>query len=137
VITPDSSVAVAAAAPWHTSHDAAVAALAAEPPSLIAHVALETTAALSRMPEGQRLAPSVVLAWLERRFPARWFVLPAVATKRMLRIAVDRGIRGGALYDVLIAATAAHYGLVLVSADRRAAAAYAAVAADVVYLTAD
>ena len=128
MIAPDSSVVVAAAAPWHTSHEAAVAAFRAEPPSLIAQVALETTAALSRMPEGQRLAPSVVLTWLERRFPARWLVLPAVATRRMLHTAVDEGIRGGSLYDVLIAATAAHHGHTLVSADRRAAAAYAAAA---------
>ncbi len=134
MITPDSSVAVAAAAPWHTSHEAAVAALAAESGSLIAHVALETTAALSRMPEGQRLAPSVVLTWLERRFPTRWLVLPAVATRRMLHAAVDEGIRGGALYDILIGATAAHYDHTLLSADRRAAAAYAVVGADVVYV---
>ncbi|HUB03568.1 MAG TPA: PIN domain-containing protein [Solirubrobacteraceae bacterium] len=137
MIAPDSSVVVAAAAPWHTAHQAAVAALAVEPPSLIAHVAFETTAALSRMPEGQRLAPSVVLEWLERRFPTRWLVLPAAATRLALRRGVDEGIRGGALYDALIAATAAHHGQTLVSADRRAAAAYSALAADVVYLAAD
>jgi len=137
VIAPDSSVVIAAAAPWHTAHEAAVAALAAEPPSLIAHVAFETTAALSRMPDGHRLAPTVVLEWLQRRFPTRWLVLPGAPTRQALRLAVDAGVRGGALYDALIAATAAHHGQTLVSADRRAAAAYSAVAADVVYLGAD
>ncbi len=125
---------IAAAAPWHVAHQAAAAALAAEPPALIAHVAFETTAALSRMPGGQRLSPTVVLQWLERRFPSTWLTLPAAATRRGLRTAVDSGVRGGALYDALVAATAAHHKHTLVSADRRAAPVYAAVGVDVVYL---
>lgn len=133
MIAPDSSVTVAAAAPWHVAHETAVAALAGQP-ALIAHVAFETTAALSRMPDGQRLSPVVVLAWLERRFPTSWLVLPTGATERALRAAVDCGIRGGALYDALIAATAAHHKHTLVSADRRAESVYAAVGAEVVYL---
>jgi predicted nucleic acid-binding protein len=137
LIAPDSSVTIAAAAPWHVAHKAAAAALATDQPALIAHVAFETTAALSRMPEGQRLAPTVVLEWLERRFPTTWLTLPAAATRRGLRSAVDSGIRGGALYDSLIAATAAHHKHTLVSADRRAALAYAAVGVDVVYLVAE
>lgn len=134
MIAPDSSVTIAAAAPWHVAHEAAIAALAAEQPSLIAHVAFETTAALSRMPEGQRFSPALVLSWLERRFPAAWLTLPAGATRRSLRDAVESGVRGGSLYDALIAATAAHHKHTLVSADRRAAPAYAAVGVDVVYL---
>jgi predicted nucleic acid-binding protein len=137
MIAPDSSVTIAAAASWHVAHEAAVAALAAEQPALIAHVAFETTAALSRMPEGQRLSPVVVLSWLERRFPTAWLTLPAGKTRRGLHDAVESGIRGGALYDALIAATAAHHRYTLVSADRRAAPAYAAVGVDVVYLASD
>jgi predicted nucleic acid-binding protein len=137
VIAPDSSVAIAAAAPWHVAHDAAVAALAADEVSLIAHVAFETTSALSRMPEGQRLAPAVVLEWLELRFGARWLALDAAATRLALRTAIEHGIRGGALYDALIAATARHHGHTLVSADRRAAAAYSALGADAAYIVAD
>jgi predicted nucleic acid-binding protein len=136
VIAPDSSVTIAAAAPWHVAHDAATAALAAEPPSLIAHVAYETTAALSRMPRGQRLAPAVVIEWLERRFQARWIALPADAARDGLRAAIDHGVRGGALYDALIAATAAHHAHTLISADRRAASVYEAFGVDVVYLVA-
>jgi predicted nucleic acid-binding protein len=134
LIAPDSSVTIAAAAPWHVAHKAAAAALAADQPALIAYVAFETTAALSRMPEGQRLAPPLVLEWLERRFPTSWLALPAAATRRGLRAAVASGIRGGALYDALIAATAAHHKCTLLSADRRAAPAYTAVGVDVVYL---
>lgn len=134
MIAPDSSVTVAAAAPWHVAHEAAVTALRAEPPSLIAHVAYETTSAMSRMPEGQRLAPEVVLEWLERRFEARWLALPADAARSALRAAVEHGLRGGALYDALIAATAAHHDHTLLSADRRAAPVYAAFGVDVVYV---
>jgi predicted nucleic acid-binding protein len=136
VIAPDSSVTIAAAAPWHAAHEAAVTALAAETSSLIGHVAYETTAAMSRMPEPQRIAADVVLEWLERRFRSDWLTLPADATRAALRAAVAHGIRGGALYDALIAATAAHHDHTLVSADRRAAPVYSAFDADVVYLCA-
>lgn len=135
MIAPDSSVTIAAAAPWHVAHDAAIDALATEQPSLIAHVAFETTAALSRMPEGQRLAPAVVLEWLDRRFRTRWLALPAAQAQRSLRTAVEHGLRGGALYDALIAATASHHDHTLVSADRRAASAYAAYDVEVIYLS--
>lgn len=87
-------------------------------------MAYETTAALSRMPEGHRVKPQVVLAWLERRFTDEWLALPAKMARQTLRTAVASGIRGGALYDALIAATAAHHGITLLSADRRAAPVY-------------
>jgi len=134
VIAPDSSVTIAAAAPWHVAHEAAVAALAADESSLISHVAFETTAALSRMPEGQRLAPAVVLEWLQLRFGSRWLALPATATRRGLRTAVEQGIRGGALYDALIAITALHHRHTLISADRRAAPVYSALGVDAVFI---
>ena len=137
MITPDTSVTIAAAAPWHEAHEAALAALAANSTTLIAHVAFETTAAMSRMPEGHRLAPGVVLEWLEKRFPSRWIVLPGAAARRALGTAVEHGFRGGALYDALIAATAAHQKLTLISADRRAAAVYAAFGVDVLYVDVD
>jgi predicted nucleic acid-binding protein len=137
MITPDSSVTIAAAAPWHVAHQAATTALATETPSLISHVAYETTAAMSRMPDRQRIAPAVVLQWLEQRFPARWLVLPADAMRRALHVAVEHGIRGGALYDALIAATAAHHAHVLLSADRRASRVYAAFDVAVVHVVGD
>ena len=136
MIAPDSSVTTAAASPWHVAHEAAVSALAVERPVLISHVAYETTAAISRMPEGHRLAPAVVLEWLERRFPDRWPVLTAAAGRRALRHAVGHGVRGGGLYDALIAAMAAHHELTLLSADRRAAPVYGTFGVEVVYIVA-
>lgn len=134
MIAPDTSVVIAAATPWHSAHARAVAALADVPAALIVHVAYETTAAMSRMPDGQRLAPEVVIEWLGRRFADEWLSLPADASRAALQAAVGKGIRGGALYDALIGATAAHHGHRLVSADHRAAAVYAAVGVDVVYV---
>lgn len=134
MITPDSSVTIAAAAPWHVAHDAAVAALEQDEVTLIAHVAYETTAALSRMPEGHRVAPEVVLEWLERRFEREWLTLPPAAARRTLRTAVEHAIRGSALYDALVGGTAAHHRHRLVTAERRAAPVYRALGVTVEYI---
>jgi predicted nucleic acid-binding protein len=134
VIAPDSSVVIAALASWHTAHSVAGRALAGSRVRLVAHVAFETTSALSRMPEGHRIAPTVVLEALLRRFPDRWLQLDGEQARSALERAVAAGLRGGALYDALIAATAAHHGARVLSADRRARRAYEAIGADASYL---
>ena len=53
----DASVAVAAASPWHESHEAAFDALATSRPAIVAHAAIETYSALTRMPEPNRMHP--------------------------------------------------------------------------------
>jgi predicted nucleic acid-binding protein len=136
VIAPDSSVVIAALAPWHATHRAARDALRAQQVGLPAHVAMETTSALSRMPQGRRIAPGVVLEALERAFPETWLALTGDEHREALRRAVDAGMRGGALYDALIAATAARYDAELLSADSRARAAYDAMGARSRYLDA-
>jgi predicted nucleic acid-binding protein len=136
VIAPDSSVVIAALAPWHEAHDAARAALKAEKVRLPAHVALETTSALSRMPQGRRIAPAVVLEALERAFPKGWLTLGGAEQRKALRRAVDAGVRGGALYDALIAATAVGHDAELLSADGRARATYDVMGARARYLDA-
>jgi predicted nucleic acid-binding protein len=134
MIAPDSSVVVAALAPWHEAHAAARQALRHTRVTLLAHVALETTAVLSRMPEGHRINPAVVVEALRRGFSGRWLTLDGTRTRRALDAAVAAGLRGGALYDALIAATAAHHGLRLVSADRRARRTYDALGAEVAFV---
>jgi predicted nucleic acid-binding protein len=136
VIAPDSSVVIAALAPWHEVHEVARDALATGDARLPVHVAFETTSALSRMPEGQRIAPAVVLDALERGFKKQWLALDGKGSREALRRAVDAGVRGGALYDALIAATASAHGAQIVSADRRAKDTYAAMGIDVSYLDA-
>lgn len=129
MIAPDTSVVIAALAPWHTEHEAARTALARSPARLVGHVAFETTSALSRMPEGRRIAAAVVLEALERRFPDAWLQLGSSEVAQGLRKAVDAGIRGGALYDALVAVTAVAHGATVLTADRRAIATYDAVGA--------
>jgi predicted nucleic acid-binding protein len=136
VIAPDSSVVIAVLAPWHEAHRAARATLAEDDARLPAHVAFETTSALSRMPQGRRIAPAVVLEALKRGFKETWLALDAADSRDALQRAVDAGVRGGALYDALIAATAAAHEAQIVSADRRAHATYAAMAVEVRFVDA-
>jgi len=135
VIAPDSSVVIAALAPWHEAHSEARDALLGETVGLPAHVAIETTSALSRMPQGKRIAPNVVLEALERAFADPWLTLTGTEQRAALRRAVDAGVRGGALHDSLIAATAARHDATLLSADNRARAAYDAMGARTRYLS--
>jgi predicted nucleic acid-binding protein len=131
VIAPDSSIVIAALAPWHEAHGPARAALEREEVRLPAQVAFETTSALSRMPEGRRIAPAVVLEALERGFARPWLSLDGEGLRDALRRAVDAGVRGGALYDALIAATAIGHNAEIVSADRRALGTYRALGVEV------
>lgn len=134
MIAPDSSVVIAALAPWHEAHLLARAALVENEVKLPSHVAFETTSALSRMPEGRRIAPTIVLEALERGFTQPWLALDASALRDALRQAVNTGVRGGALYDALIAATAAGHDAELLSADRRALATYRAMGVPVKFI---
>lgn len=134
MILPDSSIVIAAFALWHPDHDAAREAIRGRQPRLIAHVAVETASVLSRMPEGRRIAASLVVEGLRAGFPDPWLSLDGAGTRSALDRAVAAGLGGGALYDALIAATAAHHGGQLVSADRRARRTYEALGADASYL---
>jgi predicted nucleic acid-binding protein len=134
LILPDSSVVVAALATWHTDHEAARRALCGIEAGLIAHVAFETASVLTRLPEGFRIAAPLVVASLHEDFPARWLTLDGARIRSALERAVVSGLRGGALYDALIAATASHHDLRLLSADRRARRTYDALGADVMYV---
>lgn len=88
------------------------------------------------MPEGRRIAPTVVLEALERGFAAHWLAMDARHMRKALRKAIDAGIRGGALYDALIAATVVHHKGQLVSADRRALGTYRAMDIEVSFVEA-
>lgn len=134
MIAPDSSVLIPALATSYDGHERCFAALAGRSPRLISHVAFEATSVLSRMPEGLRMTPATVRDALDQDFPDSWLVLDADAQRACLAQAVDAGLRGGALYDALIAATAREHGATLLSADRRARDAYDAIGVVVVFL---
>lgn len=134
MIAPDSSVVIAAVAPWHLAHHPARDALVGMDARLPAHVAFETTSALSRMPEGRRMAPALILEALQRGFPKPWLALSDSDQRSCLGKAVEEGLRGGALYDALIAMTAAKHGAKLISADRRARPTYEAMGIEAVFI---
>ena len=133
MIVPDSSVLIAALASHHDDHDRAVDALR-DSSRLIVHAAFEACSVLSRLPERLRMQAATVLETLERDFSQPWLALDAGGQRACLGRAVDAGLRGGALYDALIAATAHEHGATLLSADRRAREAYEAIGVEVSYL---
>ena len=126
MIALDTSVVVAAFATWHEGHASATAALS-DGPRLPAHVLVETYAVLTRLPPPHRAPADVVEAFLGEHFTAALLTLPGPAQREMLRLAVRRGLGGGAIYDALVAATAKHAGATLLTRDRRATPVYEAV----------
>jgi predicted nucleic acid-binding protein len=134
VIAADSSVVIAAIAPWHAAHRQARAALAGLDARLPAHAAVETTSTLSRMPEEKRISAALVLEVLRRDFPKAWLALSGKDQRTWLTKAVEKELRGGALYDALIAATAVKHRATLISADRRAQSTYEAIGVEVQFV---
>jgi predicted nucleic acid-binding protein len=119
----DSSVVIAAFASWHEGHEAARRELDAGV-RVVEHCTLETLSVLTRLPPPHRASAGLVRDFLRKRFPGPFLRLSARAHRRFLFDLPERGISGGAVYDALIAATAAEHGAELVSCDRRAAANY-------------
>lgn len=123
MIAADTSVVVAAFASWHESHQAAGRAL--RPGTrLIAQCAVEAYSVLTRLPPPHRAPADIVLQFLAARFPEDYLVLDSAPLKALLTSLPDLGITGGATYDAVIGATAAHVGATLLSLDRRAAGTY-------------
>lgn len=125
MLAVDTSVAVAAFAPWHEAHEVALAAMT-DDVRLPAHCGLETFATLTRLPEPFRAPAPVVAEYLTRRFAGHW--LPA-STEDVIALPGELsalGIAGGAVYDALVAITARSHGAVLRTLDRRAIPTYRA-----------
>ena len=119
----DTSLVVAAFASWHERHEAARRTLDGGL-RLVEHCALETYSVLTRLPAPHRASGEVVREFLKTRFPLPFLRLSAGAYREFLSALPDRAVSGGAVYDALVAATAAHHGAQLVSCDRRAAVVY-------------
>lgn len=131
MIAVDTSVVVAMLATWHEGHDAVSAALRdLGDVQLPAHVALESYSVLTRLPPPHRLAPTPVLAFLNRRFPGTWLALDPEGHRELLREAGDLHLSGGAVYDALVGATARRAGARLLSRDRRAVRVYRTLGVD-------
>lgn len=132
-MTPDSSVVVAAFASWHEHHEAARRALG-DTRDLIAHVELETYSVLTRLPEPFRAAPDIVALYLREDYPGKRMALSQAEQRRLINRLSELSIAGGAVYDALVAVTANHHGLRLLSCDRRASKTYDQLEVEVTYL---
>jgi len=122
----DSSVLVAAHVPFHPEHEPAVDAVTNQVDAVPAHVLLESYSVLTRLPAPHRIAARNVAEALAQ-LDLALLVLPARGHLRIVQRLSAAGIRGGAVYDGLVAATAQHHSHTLVTLDRRARATYDAV----------
>jgi len=128
LIAVDTSVVVAGFASWHEAHTEARAALARQP-RIPAHVLIESYSVLTRLPPPHRAPSPLVAEFLRARFPDPPLTLVGRAHVALLQLAIEGGVRGGAMYDALVGATAKHAGATLLTRDRRAVAIYEVVGA--------
>ncbi len=119
----DTSVAVALAAAGHEHHQATRKAIGDRSCGLAGHAAFETFSVLTRLPPPNRRTPDAVAQLLTHNFPGSVFLSARGAGRLHSRLA-QLGIAGGAVYDALVAATAAEHGITLATRDRRAAETY-------------
>lgn len=120
--TCDTSVLVPALAAWHRDHEVARAALA-DVAAIPAHVVLECYSVLTRLPSPHRwdaASAAAVLAALD----VEALELHGDGHRQLVAELAHHGVRGGAVYDGLVAATVRHHGLHLVTRDRRARPVY-------------
>lgn len=129
MIAADTSVVVAAFAPWHEHHEAARSALGRRP-YIPEHCSLEAYATLTRLPDPFRAPPDTVAEYLERRFGDRRLRASAEAVLALPSQLAGFGLLGGATYDALVAVTAADSHASLKTLDRRAEPVYRAFGID-------
>jgi predicted nucleic acid-binding protein len=125
----DTSVAVALVTAGHEHHAATRKAVGGRTCGLCGHAAFETFSVLTRLPPPNRRTPAAITRLLAHNFPGSRFLSPQTAHGLLTRLA-SLGIAGGAVYDALVAATAAEHGITLATRDRRAAGTYRALEID-------
>jgi predicted nucleic acid-binding protein len=131
--TPDSSVVIAGFATWHERHEAARGALRGIE-DLVAHAELESYSVLTRIPEPFQIAAADMADYLGRRYPGKRMVLDESERYALVGRLARLSIAGGAVYDAMVATTAAHHGYRLLSCDRRAASTYDRLGVEVEYI---
>ena len=119
----DTSVVIAAFAPWHEAHAAARRAVTLD--ALVpAHVVTETYAVLTRMPEPFRMDAAIVAEYLARQWGGRVIAPAAELYESLTATAATAGVIGGSTYDALVGLTAHSFGHELLSLDLRAERTY-------------
>lgn len=122
-LTCDTSVLVPAILSWHEHHEAARRAVLGEVQHVPAHALLESYSVLTRLPPPHRISPEHA-ADVVAQLPMSALVLPGDVHRGLVADLGRARIGGGAVYDALVAATARHHGLRLLTRDRRARATY-------------
>ncbi|MGH9101312.1 MAG: PIN domain-containing protein [Acidimicrobiales bacterium] len=119
----DSSVVIAALTQWHEAHDAAREQAWGQ--RVPVHAYLESYAVLTRLPPPRRLDVRTAHELLSVWFPRSQILQPGRrgATGFVRRMAAA-DVSGGAVYDALVALTAAEHGEELLTRDRRAESTY-------------
>ncbi len=122
----DTSVAVPAIIASHPAHGMCRHAIAGRDVVLAAHSALETYSVLTRLPGDARLEPADAAMVISELFGSA-VALPAKRSVGLVDEFARIGVSASAVYDGLIAVTAASDGRTLLTRDQRAAATYSRV----------
>jgi predicted nucleic acid-binding protein len=129
LIAADASVLVPALLADHEFHDACFES-AGLIDAAIGHALVETYAVLTRLPQPCTV-PAVQASEALRTYGAQVLVLPGDRLTDTIDRFVIARVSGGSSYDALIAATAAHHGVNVLTRDERAAEVYARIGAEV------
>lgn len=130
----DTSAAVPYLLRSHTAHAAVRAKVGRRRPMLTGHSLAETYSVLTRLPGDARVAPDDAARLISANFgePA---LLDVDVASDLPGVLAPRGIAGGAVYDAMVALAAAGAQVPLMTRDRRAAATYAILAAQIELVT--
>ncbi|MCF3940977.1 MULTISPECIES: type II toxin-antitoxin system VapC family toxin [Gordonia] len=125
VLLLDTSAAIALVRPEQVGHSDVRAEVKGRTLGLSGHAAFEMYSVLTRLPPPQRLTARAAARLITTNFPHRCHLSPQHTAELVERFATV-GISGGAVYDGLVGAAAAHANLTLLSLDRRAEPIYRA-----------
>ena len=121
----DTSAAIPLVLASHEAHASTWEALHARELGLAGHAWFETFSVLTRLPGAARRDASTVVRLISANFPHSRF-LDEGSTSALTSELAAAGVSGGAVYDALVAAAAAHHQLPLATRDHRAAETYRA-----------
>ncbi|WP_019201722.1 type II toxin-antitoxin system VapC family toxin [Tsukamurella sp. 1534] len=124
----DSSVLLPMLMKWHPAHDELRGSVRLSESVLPTHVLLETFSVLTRLPSPHRISPAEASETIED-FGLQVIGFPTNDMRSFVAGLGAKGVRGGAIYDAFVGATAAHAEVPLLTRDRRAIPTYEAVGA--------
>lgn len=130
LITADTSVVVPGLGLWHDAHEVCAPALRGIV-RLPGHVLFESTAVLTRLPGGRAVPTENVVDVLATEFPGEPLCLSPGEHRDLLVELARGGLKGGAIYDAVVGASARVAGALLRTRDRRARRTYAMLGVDV------